>query len=547
LKQGQVVVQNLTYNYDNMSRMTELLSNQAVITTYSYDVNSNRLRMVYNNGNSTNYTYNLINKLTTLTNFQNTTVISQENYHYYLNGNIANKSNLNNESNLYLYDGLGRLHAENVILNGNVDQMINYSYDDFSNRSAKNVTGSVYGETSYLYDIGNRLTQEIDTDKGETNYVYDNNGNVTSAVYGSENTLYAYDGYNQLVTVNKDGKTIAYTYNGDGIRTSKQVDGSLTNFLLDGQNVVASVYGQNVTESYLWGINLVAVENTDHLKSYYMHNYHGDVTSLTDSNGNVIKSYSYDAFGNEKNIDANDNNPFRYSGEYFDKETGTIYLRARYYDPQMGRFTSQDSLLGNTNDPLSLNLYTYVQNDPMQYVDPSGHFLETLLDVVSVAWSAVDLVKNPSWGNAGYLTWDVAAAVIPFVPGSYVVKGAKALRNEHLANSFHPVTNVPFNSHGFPVFDAKFEMTLDKSILKSGDTVQFKTATKALAQAIEKNPSLGKQFTAKQLEQIKNGVAKIEGYTWHHNENVGEMQLVDQVIHSKTGHTGGKNIWGGGR
>ncbi|KAB3524969.1 RHS repeat-associated core domain-containing protein, partial [Alkaliphilus serpentinus] len=59
--------------------------------------------------------------------------------------------------------------------------------------------------------------------------------------------------------------------------------------------------------------------------------------------------------GNEKNPDSNDTNVFRYSGEYFDKETGTIYLRARYYDPRLGRFISEDSYKGNNNDPLSLN------------------------------------------------------------------------------------------------------------------------------------------------------------------------------------------------
>ena len=83
------------------------------------------------------------------------------------------------------------------------------------------------------------------------------------------------------------------------------------------------------------------------------------MVNLTDSTGAITKSYTYNAFGVEKNIDDSDTNAFRYCGEYYDAETGTIYLRARYYDPAIGRFISRDSVTGKNADPLSLNLYTY--------------------------------------------------------------------------------------------------------------------------------------------------------------------------------------------
>lgn len=90
----------------------------------------------------------------------------------------------------------------------------------------------------------------------------------------------------------------------------------------------------------------------------------------------MVKSYDYDAFGNEKAPDPNDTNLFRYCGEYFDKETGTIYLRARYYDPEIGRFITEDSVWGKDADPLSLNLYTYCGNDPVLFTDPTGHITQ---------------------------------------------------------------------------------------------------------------------------------------------------------------------------
>ena len=87
----------------------------------------------------------------------------------------------------------------------------------------------------------------------------------------------------------------------------------------------------------------------------------------------MTKTYKYDAFGVEKNIDENDANAFRYCGEYYDTETATIYLRARYYNPSTGRFTQRDSFAGKNEEPLSLNLYTYCANNPIKYVDSNGH------------------------------------------------------------------------------------------------------------------------------------------------------------------------------
>ena len=146
------------------------------------------------------------------------------------------------------------------------------------------------------------------------------------------------------------------------------------------QQVIADVIDNQFYEAdcYIRGTNLVAKYNFWNGKksayTYYTQNAHGDVVNLTDKDGKVTKSYKYDAFGVEKNIDKNDTNAFRYCGEYYDTESGTIYLRARYYDPSIGRFISRDSYSGKNEDPLSLNLYTYCENNPIFGIDPSGHF-----------------------------------------------------------------------------------------------------------------------------------------------------------------------------
>ena len=161
-------------------------------------------------------------------------------------------------------------------------------------------------------------------------------------------------------------------------------------------------------EVYVRGTNLLAKfsKQSGNVKTdyqYYTQNAHGDVVNLTDADGAITKSYTYDAFGVEQNIDDADTNAFRYCGEYYDAETGTIYLRARYYDPSMGRFISRDSYAGKIKEPLSLNLYTYCENNPILYMDSSGHnpaipyFGYLLLGAISICALTISaqVVSNP--------------------------------------------------------------------------------------------------------------------------------------------------------
>lgn len=106
---------------------------------------------------------------------------------------------------------------------------------------------------------------------------------------------------------------------------------------------------------------------------YYLYNGHGDVIQLIDRSGNIVNSYSYDEWGNVAQKIEGTVNSFLHAGEQYDAETGLYYLRARYYDPRDGRFINEDTYEGQIKNPLSLNLYTYVHNNPLSYVDPTGH------------------------------------------------------------------------------------------------------------------------------------------------------------------------------
>lgn len=131
--------------------------------------------------------------------------------------------------------------------------------------------------------------------------------------------------------------------------------------------------------------------------------------------------------------------------------------------------------------------------------------------------------------------------------------------NDHLAGSIHPETGVPFNENTvdlptgekisgvFPAFDVEHQVTINESLYLQSDYVQFTYANVELYESIQANPSLAVDLGLSQedIEGLANGDTP-EGFTWHHYEEPGVLQLVDQEQHANTGHTGGRELWGGG-
>ena len=387
-----------SYEYDGEMRLTKVKETGEETVSYTYDRNGNKKSETLANGVVSTYDYNNANRIVKLVNKKGNSTISSYEYSYYLDGSDACKVTEENgiiETTEYEYDGLKRLTNEEV-KKGNTTDTYAYEYDDYGNRSKMTATGSEEFVTEYSYNNAQGsytalLQREVKTVEGKENpldlnsnvkqtvYTYDANGNqITKTAEGKTETN-TYDGLNQLIGFT-DGETIAsYKYNASGLRYEKTVNGETINHVWDGnKQIVADVIDNQFYEAdcYIRGTNLVAKYNYWNGKkteyTYYTQNAHGDVVNLTDKDGKVTKSYRYDAFGVEKNIDENDTNAFRYCGEYYDKETATVYLRARYYNPSTGRFISRDSYVGKNEEPLSLNRYTYCYNNPIISIDPSG-------------------------------------------------------------------------------------------------------------------------------------------------------------------------------
>ena len=464
----QIVYENIFYTYDDEMRVVQVKEGGNLTASYAYDENGNKISETLANGVVSTYSYNACNKVTKLVTKSGKFDISSYEYSYYLDGSDACKVRNENgiiETTSYDYDGLKRLTKESIS-NGKTADTYSYEYDDYGNRSKMVANGSEEYETVYDYTVNGKYTallqKEIktvketpsavtsnnglaisptdlitstaaDAKREETAYSYDANGNQITKITADKTETNTYDSLNQLIGFT-DGKTTAsYKYDVDGLRISKTVDGhSIDQIWNDDKQIAVDADGSNPYKAqiYIRGTNLLAgCEFVQAVKSdytYYTQNAHGDVVNLTDNNGAVTKTYQYDAFGVEKNIDDTDTNAFRYCGEYYDKETATIYLRARYYSPSTGRFISRDSFAGSNNDPLSLNLYTYCHNNPVSGTDSTGHFLDTFFDAASLAFDIVSFCIEPTPMGAVDILTDVVGLVTPGVPSAGLKVGVHA-------------------------------------------------------------------------------------------------------------------------
>ncbi len=195
-------------------------------------------------------------------------------------------------------------------------------------------------------------------------YTYDANGNtLTERTNGAVSATYAYDAENKLISYTAGNVGYTYGYYPSGLRRTKTGRNAATNavistntYVWDGNNLV-----KDNSDTYRYGLTVISRNNT-----YYLHDTHGNVVGIANASGGMSKTYAYDAFGVELSPVSNDANPFRYSGKYFDAESGDYYLRARYYNPRLGRFLTEDPAHDGNN------WYVYCNNNPVKYVDPSG-------------------------------------------------------------------------------------------------------------------------------------------------------------------------------
>lgn len=351
------------YEYDQLKRLSAVVPPDGKRITLGYDA-KNRIQSVsYPNGITGRWEYDAAGRAAKIS-YQDKggKPVAVSSYRYDPAGNTVERQDAKGKSSRFTYDAANQLVEE--IVDGN---SIKYGYAAGGNRAEVAEGARV---SRYKHDAADKLVEA-----GAEQFSYDLNGNLTGRKGPGGATTYEYDAEDRLIKiVAPGGATTTFGYAPTGERAWRRDKGSITYFLYDGLNLIAEL-GEDfrTKKSFVhgFGIDRPLAMLQEKQSFYYLADRLGSITHLTDDKGKVTASYNYDAFGKIRAKQGTITNPFAYTGRELDP-TGLYYFRARYYDPALGRFLANDSASAPLDEPLELNPYLYVRNNPLGAVDPLG-------------------------------------------------------------------------------------------------------------------------------------------------------------------------------
>ena len=263
----------------------------------------------------------------------------------------------------YTYDGLYRL-TRAAYSSG---ETFEYEYDAVGNRLAYTRTLGSQVVTTYTYDAANRLTAV----NGQA-YTWDANGNLLND--GSKD--YVYDQANRLTNISANGLAWSATYNGDGARLRQVTNGMPTTYTLDlAAPLVQVLMMQDASgkTAYLYGVTRIGEQQPSGW-AYHLSDALGSVRQLVDDAAQVTLARGYMPYGEELWSLGDGSSAYGYTGEDWNVTTQLVFLRARYMQPGPGVFLSRDAWEGDTLRPLTFNGWLYVDGNPINLSDPTGHW-----------------------------------------------------------------------------------------------------------------------------------------------------------------------------
>jgi RHS repeat-associated protein len=353
------------FGHDVLGRLAREVTPQGALS-YEYDAASRRTRVTVAGQPDVIYRYDRASQLRQVQQGSDVVIID-----YDRAGRRAKLTLPNGTSTEYTYDRAGQLtNLTYKRRDGTILDMVSYAYDASGRRV--NLRGTrPYGTppdpvTITEYNRANQLLRFANK-----TFTYDRNGNLETQTEPSGTTRYRWDTRNRLLSIDGPGLQARFTYDALGRRVGTTINGQSKSYLYDGQNMVREVSDSRVLASYLRGLQIdetfTRVEETR--KSHYVSDALNSTLFLTDDNGNRIQQYAYDPFGRIVSQSGTVNQPFTYTGRESEAVPALYFYRARYYDSLAGRFISEDPIGFDSGD---LNLYRYVGNNPVNFIDPMG-------------------------------------------------------------------------------------------------------------------------------------------------------------------------------
>jgi len=401
-----------TYQYDRLGRITQVAAPAGTLG-YAYDLDGNRTGLAYSGGQAVSYAYSPGGRLSSLTDWAGRT----STYAYKPSGLVSSLTFPNGRTSAYSYDDAQRLTSIDTSFGGQSLWRETYTVDAEGNRTRRDDTalGTIPAtSTSYGYDgllrltsltrtltqTGTPLSAETFTLDGATNiasrtgpaasYSYDGANRVTNDgtrafTYDAADRLtgrgadtFGYDALSRLTsaTVNLAGPpastvvSAVYAYDGDGLLRSRTASGSTSMYVWDTSVGVAQLL-QAGSERLVYGLGPLYRVHVDGSYDVLVRDALGSVRAEVSGSGTLTNAFDYTAYGELRAALAGPPTLLGFAGELRDP-SGLIYLRARWYDPGVGRFMSKDPIGGAVESPATLDRFTYSGGRPSVLTDPSG-------------------------------------------------------------------------------------------------------------------------------------------------------------------------------
>ncbi len=315
----------------------------------------------------------------------------------------------------FTYDLLGRLTSVKYPNNSTYS----YTFDKVDNRLTESINSEV---KNYSYDDDNMLNQG-----GVLTYYHDKNGNQIQRTQTGlqENHKYKYDFENKLIQyIMPNGNTHNWRHDGLGNRLEKEFSTAISRWVYDNSQDLSRLMVDQYSEKLVYGNGTDLISqggDGSSFRKYFLEDGLGNNRFLTSSSGGKSKSYDYDPYGNIRNESGIYDSVFQFQAQQFDDTTDFYYLRARMYDPELGRFISEDPVDGDIKRPNTYNGYNFAGNNPVNSTDPSG------MDYVNIGGSfgvivPVGPIPIPVTVSAGAI-FDDKGDIYPYVGGGLGTPG----------------------------------------------------------------------------------------------------------------------------
>jgi RHS repeat-associated protein len=374
----------ISYSYDAASRPTAITDSQSGSISWAYD-SADRLLTETTTSGAVGYTYNAANQHLSMTAADRTPVT----YAYDTAGRVSTITQ-GAETFTYGYDSLSRpssLQRPNGVVTSTAYDVVNRTTDL---AHAKNPAQPIehYSYTYNLDDEISSITSLASTmlepssksvatadgnnrvpQSGPASFTFNDEGQTTSKTDATGTTQYTWDVRGRMTSAAMpNGQAVLYSYDALGRRASRTDGSGTTSFLYDGVDVVTDKGPGGSAVDYLngWGIDDKLRQSGPSGPVYFLQDHLGSTTALTDATGTVAERLQYDPFGGSPGSAFT---RYTFTGREQDAASGLLFLRARWYDPNQGRFLTDDPMDFQAGDT---NLYAYVGNDPVLSTDPFG-------------------------------------------------------------------------------------------------------------------------------------------------------------------------------